>query len=138
MDTFTPSQINIVLQVVILTILCAGLALKKKNKFFFHGTIMLIAVLLNVFSFLLVMLPSLLSLEVIVTQPASRFSLVILAHASLGAVVIALAIWLTATWHLSSDTRKCFRRKLIMRVTSILWMITLLLGIVLYWYLYGF
>jgi len=138
MDTFTPSQINIVLQVVILAILCAGLALKKKKKFFFHGTIMLIAVLLNVFSFLLVMLPSLLSLEVIVTQPASRFSLVILAHASLGAVVIALAIWLTATWHLSSDTRKCFRRKLIMRVTSILWMITLLLGIVLYWYLYGF
>jgi len=64
-----PPQINLGLQVIILALLFASLALKRKRKYFAHGATILIAVILNALSFLLVMMPSLLALEILKTQP---------------------------------------------------------------------
>jgi uncharacterized membrane protein YozB (DUF420 family) len=138
MDSLTLSQINLALQIAILIMLLTSLALKKRYKYLLHGITMLIAVILNTLSFLIVMLPSLLSLEIVRTQPTTQFSAVTLTHASLGAIAEILAIWLVASWHLNGPPQNCRKRKLTMRVTLILWLIVLWLGFVLYYYLYGF
>jgi uncharacterized membrane protein YozB (DUF420 family) len=97
---------------------------------------MLVAVLLNLTSFALVMLPSWTSLEVIRTQPLHYFSLAALGHAILGALGIILGLWIVLSWHLQSSTQGCIGKRKIMRLTIVLWILTLIIGIVLYKNLY--
>jgi uncharacterized membrane protein YozB (DUF420 family) len=58
------SQANLVLEIIILMVLFAAFALKRKGKFLKHGTMMLAGVVLNILSFAIVMGPAFLSLRV--------------------------------------------------------------------------
>jgi uncharacterized membrane protein YozB (DUF420 family) len=137
MDVFLIAQINLVVQVAILVSLFAGLILKKRNKFFLHGTAMLVAVVLNAISFFLVMGPSLLSLGQTVEEHAlNRLSLAVLGHASFGSAAEVLGIWLVGSWRLRSSVQGCVRKKRIMLVTIVLWLIAILFGILLFTLLY--
>ncbi len=109
---------------------------KRKNKYWQHGALTLVATVLNLFSFLLVMLPSALGKEIILTQPFHIVSIVILFHSAIGAVTVLLSVWLVAAWHLQSAPKDCFKRKNLMRVTIVLWTLSLILGYLLYTYLY--
>jgi len=131
-----PPQANAMLQIVILVILLAGLGFKRKNKYLRHGTLTLVATVLNLFSFLLVMLPSLLEKEIVRTQPFHIISVVTLFHSAVGAVTVVLSVWLTAAWHLQSTPKDCFKRKNLMQITMVLWTLSLILGYLLYTYLY--
>jgi uncharacterized membrane protein YozB (DUF420 family) len=97
---------------------------------------MLAAVILNLFSFALIMLPSLLRMEIIITHPLHAVSITTLIHSSLGLAVIILGIWLVASWHLQS-LKNCFKNKRLMRLTSVLWLVVLLMGFLLYYLLYA-
>jgi uncharacterized membrane protein YozB (DUF420 family) len=136
MDGLTIFQINLAFQIIILAILITALALSQKHKNFLHGLTMLIAVMLNIASFLTVMLPSLFSMEIIRTQPSSAISLVTFTHAAVGVVTMVLGLWLVASWHLQSSIQSCATKKKVMRLTAVLWSITLILGILLYMWLY--
>jgi len=46
------AQVNAVFQIIIATILLGSLVFKKKRRYFLHGVTMLVAVVLNVSSFL--------------------------------------------------------------------------------------
>ena len=129
-------QINLGLQITILIILFASLTLKWKGKYFAHGATMLTAVILNALSFLLVMMPSLSTLEILKIQPLHWFSLATLTHAGLGAITIILGAWIVAAWHLQKPNKNCIRKKKLMRFTLILWVIVFLLGFLLYAILY--
>ena len=130
------AQVNAVFQISIAIILLGSLVFKKKRRYFLHGAMMLVAVVLNVVSFLFVMLPSLLGLEIIRTQPLHVFSIVALAHACVGAVSMILGAWIVGSWHLQSSTVNCVKRRIIMRLVLILWLLALVVGIVLYMFLY--
>ncbi|MBS7633239.1 hypothetical protein KEJ15_06455 [Candidatus Bathyarchaeota archaeon] len=136
MDPLIPPQMNAVLQIIILAILFASIGFKIKKKYWQHGALTLIATVLNLFSFLLVMLPSALGKEIIQTQPFHAVSIAILSHSIVGAVTVLLSLWLVATWHVRSETKDCFKRKNLMRVTIALWMLSLVLGFLVYAYLY--
>jgi uncharacterized membrane protein YozB (DUF420 family) len=109
---------------------------KRKKRYWHHGALFLVATVLNLFSFLLVMLPSALGKEIVQTQPFHVVSIVILSHSAVGAVTVLLSVWLVAAWHLQSATKDCFRRRNLMRATMALWMLSLVLGYLLYAYLY--
>jgi uncharacterized membrane protein YozB (DUF420 family) len=133
MSSITTPQINLVFQIVILAIISMSFALKRMHKYFLHGITMLIGVVFNTFSFLLVMGPSLLNFrEFILANTLNRISLVTLAHSVLGGVAEILAVVLVASWHLQSSTKGCMGKKKVMRITFILWVIALALGILLY------
>jgi len=138
MDPLLSPQVNLAIQVIILFVLFASLALKGKRKYIMHGVTMLIGVILNVISFLLVMLPSLLSLEIVRTDPLSMISIFSILHGSLGVITGVFALWLVGSWHLQSSTANCIKRKKMMRTTLTLWLGVLFLGFVLYYLLYGF
>jgi len=136
LEPLIPPQANAVLQIVILVILFASMGFKRKNKYWQHGALTLVATVLNLFSFLLAMLPSALGKEIIQTQPFHIVSIVTLFHSAIGAVTVLLSVWLVAAWHLQSTPKDCFKRKNLMRVTMVLWMLSLILGYLLYTYLY--
>jgi uncharacterized membrane protein YozB (DUF420 family) len=49
---------------------------------------------------------------------------------------MALGLWLVGSWHLQSSIQGCTRRRRIMRPAFIAWIVTLLLGVLLYMSLY--
>jgi uncharacterized membrane protein YozB (DUF420 family) len=134
MNAPTLSQINLAFQIMILVILFVTLALWQKHKNFLHGLTMLIAVVLNIASFLVIMLPSLLSMGI--PQLSDVVSLVIFAHVTLGVTTMILGLWLVGSWHLQSSVQNCAAKKKVMRLTAVLWLVALLLGVLLYVYLY--
>jgi uncharacterized membrane protein YozB (DUF420 family) len=138
MDPLISGQVNLAFQIVISILLLVSLAFKQRRKHLVHATTMLAAVVLNVVSFFLVMLPSLLSMEILKTDPFSVISMVVIVHASLGVITGVFSVWLIASWHFQSSTQNCVRKKKIMRTTLILWLIVLFVGFGLYYFLYGF
>ena len=131
-------QATAVLQVVILALLLLGVEVKRRKKFVLHGVTMLGAVVLNVLSFVLIMFPSLLTMEIISRQPLHVISMVTLIHSSTGLSVVILGIWLLAAWRLRSSPAMCFRHRQRMRLTATLWLVALLMGFVLYYFLYAY
>ena len=136
MEPFISPQVNAMFQLIILALLVVGIGIKRRKKFALHGMIMLAAVILNLFSFFLIMLPSLLRTEIVITQPLQAVSIVALIHSSVGLVVMILGIWLVASWHLQSSIKNCFKNKRLMRLASVLWLVVLLIGFLLYYLLY--
>ena len=130
-------QVNLVFQIAILALIFVSLIFKKSKKFLLHGKLMLVGVILNFTSFLIVMGPSLLSLEIVKSQPLHQYSLIALAHATTGAIALIFGIFIVANWHLQSSVRSCMKRKRLMRVTIVLWTTALVLGIWFYTILYG-
>jgi uncharacterized membrane protein YozB (DUF420 family) len=129
------AQVNAVFQIIIAIILLGSLVFKKKRRYFLHGATMLVAVVLNVSSFLLVMLPSLLSLAIIETQPLNVISVVALVHACVGALCVILGAGVVASWHLQSSTQGCVKRRRMMRLVLVLWLSAFVVGVVLYAFL---
>ena len=130
------AQVNLGLQITILAIVLIGYVLKRKAKFFLHGASMLVGVALNLISFLVVMGPSLLSFEIIRTQPMNEASLIALTHGIIGGTALVSGVLMVASWHLQSSTKSCVKRKTLMKITIVLWTIALVLGIWLYTILY--
>ncbi len=124
---------NLVLQIVLVALLVASLVFKKRRNYFLHGSTMMIAAILNAFSFILVMGPSLFDLgQFVVSYPLDRLSMVAMAHGILGAMAEVLAIWVLASWRLRSSTKYCARKRKSMQVTLVLWLIALFSGILFY------
>jgi uncharacterized membrane protein YozB (DUF420 family) len=138
MDPFVLAQINLGLQIAILVLLSVSILLKNMRRLLAHGVTMSVATFLNLASFLVIMLPSLLNIEALKTDPYSIISILAIAHASLGMITIIFSIWLVGTWHFQSSTQNCVRRKKMMRTTLILWSTVLLLGFALYYLLYHY
>lgn len=131
-------QLNALIQIAILVLLLLGVEIKRRQKLVLHGSMMLGAVTLNLLSFVFIMLPSLLRTEIISTQPLHVISIVTLIHSSIGLLVMILGIWLMFSWRLRSSPVNCFKFRRLMRWTTILWLVALLMGFLLYYFLYAY
>lgn len=134
---FGVPETNLVLQIIILAALLVSLMFKRRRKYLLHGAMILTAVILNAVSFFWVMGSSMQNMrEFILDHPSSRIALVVVPHGILGAVAEILGIVLVISWGLRSSTKNCARKKRLMRVTFILWLLALLLGILYYAFAY--
>jgi len=127
------AQMNLVLHITILIMLFASLQLKFMKRMFLHGTTMSIALVLHIISFVFMMWPS---FRLFYPYGYNTFSFITVTHAILGSVTLILAIWLIASWHFQQFLKSCSRRKKAMLLVFVMWIIALLLGILLYLYLY--
>ena len=131
---------SLILQITVLLILISGYFLKRKSKFKQHGIVMLSAVILHAITIFAVMIPSFaiaLIPEYIIKNPSDIVSILSILHGPLGLVAFLLGLWLVSTWRLRKDIRKCFARKNIMVATITIWITTLILGIMIFFYFYG-
>ena len=133
------SDLNLIFQVVIAAFLVSALFAIAREKYRIHGTIMGCCVALNTISIFLVMVPSLLGLDGLISGLSTRLSLLVVSHAALGSVVETLGVLLVVAW-VSNGTRvdNCFRRKHLMEAAIVLWMLEIVLGVYVYMTLYPF
>ena len=128
------ADINLILQTIMFLLLIIGLVYKKKRRFRIHGSIMAIAVILHVITFLTVMVPPFLEgFNYFITATSDFRVQMTLAHAVPGAIAMVLGIVLVEMWAVRpSNIATCSRRKRLMDVTTILWLVSLIFGIATY------
>jgi uncharacterized membrane protein YozB (DUF420 family) len=132
------ADINLILQIVMFLLLIIGLVYKNKRKFRVHGSIMGIAVILHVITFLTVMGPPFLEgFNYFITATSDFRVQMTLAHAVPGAIAMILGIALVEMWAIHpSNIATCSRRKRLMDITTVLWLVSLVFGIATYFAFY--
>jgi uncharacterized membrane protein YozB (DUF420 family) len=138
MITYVESTVSLGIQIVVLCLLIAAVFLKTHKKYRQHGIVMFSAIALHIVSILAVMVPS---FRAYVGPGVINFSdfwaIVTLVHVSAGFITAFFGIWLVGSWHLKTDIQGCFKKKRVMDVTLILWMLSIVLGISLYLVIVG-
>lgn len=141
MDTITLiATASLIIQIVVLILLVVGYTYKRKTKFYSHGIIMAASVVLHLITIFAVMMPSFVLGVIpyyVISEPLMLTSLTGIIHGVLGIAAIALGIYLVAAWAFRKNVQGCFKRKIIMRTTIILWFASLILGFLLYLIFYG-
>jgi len=128
------TDINLILQIVMFLIIVIGLVYKKRNKFKIHGGLMGIAVIMHVLSLLAVMLPSFNNnYEYFTTETSTLGVQTTWIHAIPGAIAMIMGTFLVVAWALRpSNIAACSRRKKLMDITTLLWLVSLTFGIATY------
>jgi len=126
--------VSLVIQIVVLFLLLGSIWLKEKKRYRQHGITMFTAVVLHTIVILAWMVPSFSTLfsHTSSINLADMITLTIMIHTFTGIATVILGFWLVASWRLQVDVKTCFGKKKAMRVTLALWLITLVLGIILY------
>jgi|GEM_PF-3553550 len=132
------SNLNLILQIIILGLLGLAVYFRFKNSLVRHGFMMGAAIGLHTAAIFGIMVPSMLGLDGLLGNFMTNFALITLTHAALGTLVEIMGVWLIVAWlHDSSRAvGKCSGRKNIMRITIILWLAELALGLLVYTMLY--
>ena len=131
---FLHTDLNLLTQLLTLAIIFVSLYYKRKGKLKRHGATMGVAVILHLLTFVLVMGPIFSEyFSFYSTAFGETLAQVTWLHVVPGAIALILAIFLVAIWAVdSSNVAGCYKRKRIMDVTLLLWMISLLFGITTY------
>lgn len=120
-------SINLVVQVVLLLMIYLGIRFKRRNDLAAHGNMMVGAVIINFISVILVMVPSM--IYYYVSEPTTLGYSFGRVHAVIGSVAMILSLWLTVPWAASgSNTRFCAGKKATMKVTAVLWFLSIFMG----------
>jgi uncharacterized membrane protein YozB (DUF420 family) len=124
----TTSDINLLLQIIVIIILVIGIKFGKEKtpgSLKTHGRIMAIAVVLNAFAILLVMGPSLLgSFDAALGETASLGFPLTLVHHTLGLLAEVLGVLFVF--------KKFGKVRMWMRLITLLWLVAFVFGIFFY------
>ncbi len=124
------TDINFILQIVMFIIIAIGIFYKIQRKYKIHGSIMGIALVLHIISFAAVMGPSFSKIYNYTSDFGVQITWI---HAVPGAIAMILGIILVTAWAIRpSNIAGCIRRKRIMDVTVLLWLVSLIFGIATY------
>ena len=128
------TDINLLIQIIAFVLILVGLGYKTKGKIRNHGFVMGVAVVLHLLSFLLAIGPSFLDgFEFFTTDTSYLGVQTMWVHAVTGAIALVLGIVIVLAWIVRvSDIAACTRRKRLMNVTVLLWLISLIFGIATY------
>jgi hypothetical protein len=126
--------VSLAFQLVILALLIVGFGFKQRLRFRTHGVTMLIALVIHLITIGVVMVPSFVVglIPKISEKPISLISLSSIIMAASGTATAILAVWIIGTWRLRQSTKFCAPKKKFMRTTFVLWLVSLSLGIILY------
>jgi uncharacterized membrane protein YozB (DUF420 family) len=126
---------SLTIQIIVLLLLFYGYWLKKKMKFRQHGIVMALATVLHLTMVLYIMIPSFVEGIIpyyIIPSPLAMISIVGLIHGILGTTALSLGVWLVASWRFRKNLKGCFNKKKFMCKTLIVWIASIVFGIILY------
>lgn len=132
------SDLNLLFQIAIFIFLVVGLlVVKLRPGFMKHGVLMGIALVFNTVSIGVVMVPSFLSFRALFSMLFTRTALIVIGHTVIGGLAEILGIWLVGTWIFAhQEIKTCVKKKNTMRITILLWLVELFLGMYVYTMLY--
>ena len=122
-----------ILQLAVMGVILVGFVFANRRRFVSHGAVMFIATLLNTGSILVVMIPVALRLG---DSSITGLNMLFRAHALIGLMVEAMAVYLVADWRFQKPGPTCFQRKNWMLILTLVWIGELILGMLLYMKLY--
>jgi|WetSurMetagenome_2_1015567.scaffolds.fasta_scaffold21363_5 uncharacterized membrane protein YozB (DUF420 family) len=124
------TDIDLILQFVVLALLLVGL-IGRKRKVHWHVGVMAAAALLELGTFLDFMGPAFVNnLNFFMMELTMPLVIVFLIHAFTGTVTLVLGFGLILAWATQSNSiASCYRRKRLMRYTTIIWTISVALGV---------
>jgi uncharacterized membrane protein YozB (DUF420 family) len=128
------ADINLIVQILMFLVIVFGIFYKVKKKFKKHGQLMGVALVLHILSFVAVMGPVFFTdLEGLITYTGFLEVQTMWIHAISGAVSMVLGTAVVVLWALNPmNIAACAKRKRIMDITTLLWLISLIFGIVTY------
>ena len=126
------ATISLVLQLLVFALLLFGYYRFKAGDLIGHSRVLASATVIHLGAIILRMIPAFSSDPQFIAITLDPLSLTHWGHVALGLIAPALGVYISLRWILhGSDPRFC-RGKLLMRVTLVAWLISLLLGIVMY------
>lgn len=136
LGTYAPlwSDVNIVLQLVILAALGAGAIIVKRKQLVQHSYVMAACVALNTVSILIVMVP--VARGLIGGTQLTQLTGLVTIHAAAGVTVQVAAVYLVAVWRFRKPGPTCFRYRGWMRTLAVAWALEAALGVIIYLMLY--
>jgi len=136
MVSFFAAQVDLVLQVSIFVFLVVGFVVERKRKVKAHANLMLVAVVLNLVSFVAIMAPA---WDNVGEGSAGGLSIIGLLHVTFGGLTMLSSLWVLGTWIvptllMQNAKLRCYGKlnKRIMWVVLTLWLVSLIMGFVLY------
>jgi uncharacterized membrane protein YozB (DUF420 family) len=132
------ADLNIIFQVITFALIILSIFYKNKKKFIIHGQLMLIAIVIHIISFFVVMGPVFFTdFEGFVTFVSYIEVQTMWIHAIPGIIAMILGTFLVIMWGLNpKNLAACSKRKRIMDITIILWIVSLIFGIITYMLFY--
>ena len=130
MSSLFSLDVNLVIQLIILATLALGYLLVKQRRIRVHGYLMTALFIIHLISVVLFMLaPAAAILNM--GQSAILRGLTIV-HGALGVVVLVLSVYFVAVWRFQKAVVECFKRKMQMRILTVLWVLEIVIGIYLH------
>ncbi len=136
MVSFFAAQVDLVLQISIFVFLIVGFAVERKRKVKTHANLMLVAVVLNLVSFIGIMAPA---WDNVGEGGTGSLSTLGMLHVTFGGLTMLSSLWVLGTWLvptflLQNSKLRCYGKfnKRIMWVVLSLWLVSLIMGFVLY------
>jgi uncharacterized membrane protein YozB (DUF420 family) len=136
LSTYAPlwSDVNLILQLVILAALGGGAVIVKRKQLARHGYVMAACVALNTVSIFLVMAP--VALGLLGGGQLTRLTGLTALHVAIGVAVEAAAVYLVSVWRFRKPGPTCLRYKRWMRALAGAWAFEAALGVLIYVMLY--
>lgn len=124
---------TLIFQIVIFAMLLFGYKTVREKKLRRHGITMATAVLLHIISIFTVMIPSVAQYPHLLLILSNPLVIITWFHIFTGSSVAVLGMFLVLEWRFRRPPNmKCARRRRLMRPLLLLWLITLVLGIIFY------
>ncbi len=122
--------ISLITQIAILTLLIYGYALFRKGNIAGHGQVLSVAVAIHTAAILIIMLPLfLVSPASYIPNLTTLMGIGNISHIVSGTMAEILAVYIVYRWIRNRLKPSGCRGKLVMRITMILWLISLLTGL---------
>ncbi len=128
------ASLTLFLQIGVLFLIVEGYLFKKQQKFRAHGFSMFSGVVLHLTTILIIMIPSFIEglLPRVVGSFFDPISVLSIAHVIVGSISVALGVWIVGFWRFSKSLQFCAPKRSWMKFTIRIWIVTLLLGFLLY------
>ncbi len=132
------ADINLILQIAILIVLLMGCFQARRRNFSAHGRLMTAAVIANTIAIIAIMNPAFFRiLPVAIRNPEAQRPTMLWPHAAIGALAELMGIYIVILMKLETSRPPRLRNiKWRMRITLLLWIVALAMGIALYFVRY--
>ena len=133
-QAYLGADVNLIFQIVTVALIVVSLVYKNKKKFKAHAQLMGVAVVIHVLTFVAVMGPVFLAdFSGFVTFISLLEVQTMWIHAVFGLIAMVLGTLIVMLWALNpKKIADCFKRKRVMDITIVLWLTSLVFGIITY------
>ena len=127
------SDIGLFLEIAVtVTLLVGRFTFARRRRIRAHGFAVTVAFVLHCISVAVIMVPSFAVSLSILANVLNPVFVITLVHLSIGAMVLVLALFLVLEWRFQAPNSTCYKRARLMRPLWLLWVLSLILGYLLY------